>query len=479
MRNHYRLESANKLRFRKKSSKKPLLLLLAVLFLVLGCLTLGPEAFSRIAALKERLLPNPATQKAQEAPSRKSSIVADFKPIPEDLVSRLSWHQGPLASTTEQTLHISYGDTLLDLLQRAGVSNSKAHTLVNTLQEVYKPRKLRQGQEVTLAFVEKKGHQIFQGLNIKLDVDREVRVIQEQDNNFTAQEITHDLQTRPALAAATIDTSLYQAALDAGLPIQVLIQIIRAYSYDVDFQRDIRPGDRIEVMYQERLDEKGRVLEAGSALFAKLQTRGREMPIYRYEATDGKTDFYNPQGKSVRKTLMVTPIDGARLSSSYGMRKHPILGYNKMHHGLDFAAPRGTPIMAAGDGIVEYAGRKGAYGHYVRLRHPNQYHTAYGHLSSYARGIKRGARVKQGETIGYVGSTGRSTGPHLHYEVHYRGRHVNPAKVKTPPGRTLKGDELQRFQLAKKKLRKRYVSLKDETHLAKGQKQDSAEITQQ
>ncbi|MFP4393341.1 MAG: M23 family metallopeptidase [Desulfohalobiaceae bacterium] len=478
MRNYYRLESASKLRFKRKKSKKPLLLLLFFVLLGLGYLSLGSETFPGIAVLKKSLLPDPSSQKQQKEADN-NSILTVFKPIPEDFFSSNSWHKGPLASTHEKSLRIANGDTLIDLLQKAGLSNSKAHTLINTLEEVYNPRKLRQGQEVIVAFVEKKGHQIFQGMNIKLDVDKEVRVIREKDNEFFAREITRELQTRPALTEAKIKSSLYQSALDAELPLQVLIQIMQAYSYNVDFQRDIRPGDSIEVMYEERIDEKGQVLKAGSALFARLQTRGKRMPIYRYETPDGKVDFYNSQGKSVRKTLMVTPIDGARLSSNYGMRKHPILGYNKMHRGLDFAASSGTPIMAAGDGIVEYAGRKGSYGNYIRIRHPNQYHTVYAHLRSYAKGIKRGARVKQGETIGYVGSTGRSTGPHLHYEVKHRGQHMNPTKVKTPPGRTLEGDELQQFLLAKQELEQRYASLREETHLAKGKEQDSAEVTKQ
>ncbi len=478
MRNYYQLNTTSKLSFQRKRSKKPWVVLFCILFLGLGYLIFDSDQFSGIAGLKERLLPESKPQKQQKA-EQQESILADFQPIPDDFVSSSPWHQGPLASTQEKSLKMSSGDTLVDVLQKGGLSNSKAHTAVNTLQEIYNPRKLRQGQEIILAFTEKKGHQIFQGFNIKLDVDRELCVVRDQENEFSAREITRELDTKPALAEAKINTSLYHAAQDAGLPIQVLIQIIQAYSYDVDFQRDIQPGDSIEVMYEERVDKKGQVLEAGSAMFAKLHTRGRDVSIYRYETSEGEVDFYNPQGKSVRKTLMVTPVDGARLSSGYGMRKHPILGYNKMHRGLDFAAPSGTPIMAAGDGIVEYAGRKGGYGNYIRIRHPNQYHTIYGHLRSYARGIKQGARVKQGETIGYVGSTGRSTGPHLHYEVKHGGQHMNPSKVKTPPGRTLEGEELQRFMLAKQELKQRYASLKEETHLADKQQQQKKKITKQ
>lgn len=194
------------------------------------------------------------------------------------------------------------------------------------------------------------------------------------------------------------------------------------------------------------------------------------MPIYRYQTEGKEADFFDAHGKSVRKTLMVTPIDGARMSSGYGMRRHPIQGYTRMHHGLDFAAPTGTPIMAAGSGVVEQAGRNGSYGHYIRIRHPNNYHTAYAHLSRYAGGITKGQRVKQGQTIGYVGSTGLSTGPHLHYEVHHRGKNVNPASVKTPPGRTLEGDELKRFQLVKSGLEELYAAIEEQTRLAGARK---------
>lgn len=268
------------------------------------------------------------------------------------------------------------------------------------------------------------------------------------------------------------------AAREVDLPTETLMQVLRAYSYDVDFQRDIQPGDSIEVLYEEKIDEQGEVVASGNVLFAALHTNGRSLRIYRHETGNGGTGFYNAKGESVRKALMVTPIEGARLSSGYGMRKHPILGYNKMHEGLDFAASTGTPIMAAGDGVVEYAGRRGSYGNYVRIRHPNQYKTVYAHLSGYAKNIKSGARVEQGQTIGYVGSTGRSTGPHLHYEVLYAGAPINPSKMDTKPGRSLEGEELQRFMLAKAELEELYASLEDATKLAVAETDsDTAEKT--
>jgi len=366
----------------------------------------------------------------------------------------------PIASIEEKSVTVSTGDTLMELLVREGLDRSEAHNVIATLEKVFNPRKIRQGHEVVLAFESMDEHgPVFQNMNLKLDVTRTVEVARCPENGFVAQDLTFELGTRPVRAEAEINSSLYNAAVNAGMPIEVLMQMIRAYSFDIDFQRDIQPGDQFAVLFEERLDGNGEFVRGGSVLYASLNTRGRSLPIYRYETSDGEVDFFNDKGQSVRKTLMVTPIDGARLSSGYGKRRHPILGYSRMHQGLDFAAPTGTPIMAAGDGVVEYSGRKGNYGNYIRLRHPNEYHTVYAHMSRFASGIRQGARVKQGEIIGYVGSTGLSTGPHLHYEVHHRGSHVNPATVVSPPGRTLKGEELERFMAAKKDLETLFASL--------------------
>ncbi len=374
-----------------------------------------------------------------------------------------------LGSHLEEKTHIvSSGDTLVNILLDAGLSGREAYRVIDALQAVFEPRKLRQGQELTLTFGgggEGPGS-VFHGFRLKLGPDREVQLVNCPNLGLMARNFNLELETRPATATAEIRSSLYQAAVDADMPIEVLMQVIRAYSFDIDFQRDIRPGDAIEVMYEEKYDENDQVIKTGSVLHASLHTRGNGLPIYRYEASDGEVDFYDADGKSVRKTLMVTPIDGARISSGYGMRRHPIRGYNRMHRGLDFAAPTGTPIMAAGSGVVEYAGRKGSYGHYIRIRHANEYHTVYAHMSRYAGGVRRGARVEQGDIIGYVGATGEATGPHLHYEVLHRGKHVNPATVRTPPGRTLEGEEHERFKVVKAGLQELYASLEDWTTLA-------------
>ena len=228
--------------------------------------------------------------------------------------------------------------------------------------------------------------------------------------------------------------------------------MIRAFSFDVDFQRELQPGDRFALLYETLHEHDGQLAKPGDLLYAELVLSGKPIGIYRFTPESGITDYFTADGRSVRKSLLRTPIDGARISSGYGMRRHPILGYSKMHRGVDFAAPTGTPIYAAGHGTVEKAARFGGYGKYVRIRHNGSYKTAYAHLSRYGRGIKAGARVKQGQVIGYVGSTGRSTGPHLHYEVISNGKQVNPRSIKLPAGERLKGADLKAFQEARERI---------------------------
>ncbi len=386
---------------------------------------------------------------------------------PSNPAARDAWAQEFGSLLEKKTVTVSAGDTLINILLRAGVPGPDAYRAVNVLREVFNPAKLRQGNKLTLAFVKSRQYgPVFQHMSLKTDIFREIQVVRRADEGFRAREIRHELETRPARVEAEIKTSFYQAARNADLPADALMLMLRAFSYTVDFQRDIQPGDKIEVLYEEKVNGKGEAVRAGAVLYAALHTNGHALRIYRHETADGTVGFFNAEGESVRKALMVTPIEGARLSSGYGMRNHPILGYSRMHEGLDFAASPGTPIMAAGDGVVEYAGPRGSYGHYIRIRHPNRYKTVYAHLSRYAEDIKSGARVSQGDVIGYVGSTGRSTGPHLHYEVLYAGKSVNPSKVKTPPGHSLEGEELQRFLAARDDLEELYASLDDSEKLA-------------
>jgi murein DD-endopeptidase MepM/ murein hydrolase activator NlpD len=242
-----------------------------------------------------------------------------------------------------------------------------------------------------------------------------------------------------------VDTSLYQTARRHAVPDEALVNLANIFSWDIDFQRDVHPGDSFELVY-ERVESPDGEVRGGEVLFASLDLRGRRLQAYRFEHADGSHGYYDADGRSLRKWLMRTPIDGARLSSGFGPRRHPILGYNRMHRGVDFAAPTGTPIYAAGDGVLTYAGRKGAYGNYIQIRHNDEFSTAYAHMSRFADGVKKGSRVRQGQVIAYVGSTGRSTGPHLHYEVLQNGNQINPMSIKPQTANRLVGAELERFR---------------------------------
>ena len=245
--------------------------------------------------------------------------------------------------------------------------------------------------------------------------------------------------------------SLYKAATDQNIPPNTIIEFARIYGFQVDFQRDIRKGDKFQIMYEVFIDKEDKIIQTGEILFANLKLSGQDNSLYYFDKKNVQ-GHYNKNGKSVQKALMKTPINGARLSSSFGMRKHPIDGFNKMHRGTDFAAPKGTPIMASGNGIVKKAGWCGGGGNCVKIKHNSTYETVYAHMSKFARGIKKGVRVKQGQTIGYVGSTGKSTGPHLHYEVIVNGKRVNSQKLKLPSGKVLKGKDRELFETNKIKL---------------------------
>lgn len=353
-----------------------------------------------------------------------------------------------------QTLRVGPGDTLAGLLTSAGVSGNEAHAAIQALSKVYSPRRIKPGQAVTINFRavgEATADDRFLGLTLDVDFARLVNVKRDGDR-FAADESKKELIREPAWAGGTISANLFDDAATAGVPVPVIVNLIRLYSWDVDFQRGIHPGDTFQVMYQQVFDANDKLVHNGAILSAVLTLRGRRLPVYRHTTADDLTDYFDAKGRSARKALMRTPIDGARLSSGYGRRRHPILGYTRMHRGVDFAAPRGTPIYAAGNGSITHAGRKGGYGKYVRIRHNNQYSTAYAHMNRIARGIRRGRRVSQGQIIGYVGSTGRSTGPHLHYEILAANRQVNPLTLKMPSGRRLTGAELERYQQARQKL---------------------------
>ena len=242
-----------------------------------------------------------------------------------------------------------------------------------------------------------------------------------------------------------ITNSLYSDGIKNNIPIEILTKLIRLYSFDLDFQRDIRKDTKVSISYDSKNIEDRDQQFFGDINYALIEIEKNKLEYFKFKTDEGFIDYFNKKGENVKKSILKTPIDGARLSSTFGIRKHPILGYNKMHRGVDFAASKGTSVFAGGNGMIEFAGKNGGYGNYIRIRHNNEYKTAYAHLLGFKKGISTGIRVNQGDVIGYVGSSGRSTGPHLHYEIIYQNKQINPLTLKLPTGKKLKGKEFRKI----------------------------------
>lgn len=346
----------------------------------------------------------------------------------------------------ERTVLVGKGDTLLDVLLRGGASVFEAHDAIDAMRAVFNPRSLKPGLALTVTFgpgAEGRDHLLK--VSLPTSIERTVTAERGDTDAFSASKLDRPLAREVVRADGVIHSSLYEDGVAAGLPAPLLAELIRAFSYDVDFQREIQEGDRFEVTFERLSDGRGQVAKAGDIIYAALTLSGHTLKIYRYTPRNGVADYFNERGESVRKALLRTPVDGARITSGFGMRINPILGYSKMHRGVDFGAPPGTPIMAAGDGIVDMAGWNAGYGNYVRVRHNEQYGTAYAHMSRIASGLRKGTHVRQGQVIGYVGMTGLATGPHLHYEVLVHNQQINPLSVKLPTGIKLAGAELKAF----------------------------------
>ena len=345
-----------------------------------------------------------------------------------------------------QDINVSKGDNFAKILKKGGLRGRDIDKLIINGGDVYDFSKIYQGDIIKIF----SKYDDNKNLN-NFELIYRFSKIEELFISFLEDKFIYEIKKIPITSekifvSGVIETSLYKAMKDKGLSEIIINEIIRIYSFDVDFQRDIYAGDSFEIYFTREKNEKNETVSIKDPEYLMLSSRGTELPYYLY-STEEFNEYFDENGKGMTKSLMKTPINGARLSSSYGMRKHPILGYNKMHKGLDFAAPTGTPIFAAGNGIVEYVGRNGGYGKYIRIRHDSTYKTAYAHLNSYKKGIGNGVRVKQGDIIGYVGSTGRSTGPHLHYEIIVNGQQINPATLKLPSGRKLNEQQLIDFNL--------------------------------
>ncbi|MDX2276044.1 MAG: peptidoglycan DD-metalloendopeptidase family protein [Hyphomonadaceae bacterium] len=351
-------------------------------------------------------------------------------------------------------IRVGAGETFAGLLTRAGASQSEASAALASISDVYNPRQLRPGQEISVFFDRAAPERVrLTGIAFRSEPGASVTANRTAAGGFAAREVLMPLTYEIARIAAPVQTSLYGSALALGATDREVAALADAFGYEVDFQRDVQPGDNFELVFERFYDDEGNTVRTGDLLFVSLETRQGVRNYYAFQAPgEERPDWYDAEGKSARKFLMRTPINGARLSSGFGMRLHPILGYSRMHRGTDFAAPTGTPIMAAGDGTIERAGPFSSFGNYIRIRHANGYETAYAHLSRFARGMRAGARVRQGQIIGYVGTTGRSTGPHLHYEVMRGGAQINPATLRVQMGRNLTDRALVLFQLEKMRI---------------------------
>ncbi len=434
--------------------------------------------------LFQRLVRSSGTANASFSPFASSQAKQQTPPpgaLDDSLAAEESGDTGPRNSGVEtRTITMDRGDTLAGALEDAGISADDANAAVAALGKVFNSRSLRAGQSFELTYSTAQPEagspsSVFMNAPDAADeddanangamepatttpvshlmsiafspsVEHDVTISRGTDGTFTANDVEKKLEAHIHRAGATIDSSLYLTAMKSGIPADVVVDMIHMFSYEVDFQRDIKPGDSFEVFYNYYYTPEGQPARDGNIRYATMHLGGRTVTLYRYQPDPSQpADYFDKNGQSAKSMLMKTPVDGARISSGFGMRFHPVLGYSRMHKGIDFAVPVGTPVMAAGAGVVQIAGRLGGYGNYLRINHQNGYGTAYGHLSRLAPGVHAGSHVHQGQIVAYSGNTGMSTGPHLHYEILIAGNQVNPLAVKVAKGRILAGRDLRDF----------------------------------
>ncbi len=358
---------------------------------------------------------------------------------------------------------VESGDTVLGFLLDVGLEEEKVVQVLSALKKKLDPRDIVVGHSMIARYKVKMkrddlgkitGKIVFlDEFKIVTSPEIEYVVTRDQSGDFAAKKVKHELVQKIARYKGKIEDGLFVDATKAGASANAVMNMISLYGYDVDFQRDIRSGDEFEMVVEAFYNEGGKKVKDGNVLFAMLDLANkRKIAMYAHRMPNGSLQYFDKKGYSVKKSLLRTPINGARVSSGFGFRKHPVLGYSKLHKGVDFAARRGTPIFAAGDGKIIYRGRYGGYGNFIKIRHNSTYQTAYAHMSKFNRRFRSGSQVKQGDVIGYVGTTGRSTGPHLHFEVIRRGKAINPSKVKSVSGSRLKGSRLDEFKKTVEKI---------------------------
>ena len=356
------------------------------------------------------------------------------------------------SGATKVELKARNGDSIQRILYEQKISPTEVNNVLNALRREYNIGALRNDQKVYLIVKRERNGNFVSRLTVNIDNITTVHVFLNKDNVYETKRVTKILTKKNHLVETTIDRGIYRTAKQSGIENSIVAQFARLYGFEVDFQRDLKKNDKIKIFYERYLDDDGVSQRTGNIIYSEISNDKKNITLYRYEYPNGSIAYFTPDGKSIEKSLMRTPINGAKLSSRYGFRIHPILGYNQMHQGTDFAAPIGTPVMASGAGTVEYSGWKGGYGKFISIRHSPVYQTNYAHLQDYAKGIRRGTRVQQGQVIGYLGSTGSSTGPHLHYEVIVNGKKENSQTLKLPSAAPLEGNNKNFFEIQKRNI---------------------------
>ena len=384
-----------------------------------------------------------------------AAVAAEWAAVRESAAHRAEENAftGVYAGQTTRAFELRPNESLAALFTRAAVPSPDAGAALSAIGRVYNLRGVEGGQAVNLYFAAASGAPRLLGVSFRSAPGESITVNRTRAGDFHARKVLMPVSFEIARISQPVEGGLYATALRYGATDHEIDALANAFAYDVDFQRDVRPGDHFELVFERFYDDQGNTVRTGDMLFIALESRRGPRAFYHFLAPgDANPEWYDENGDSARRSLMKTPINGAHLTSGFGVRVHPVLGYSAMHRGVDFGAPSGTPILAAGDGVVERAGPFSTYGNYIKLRHGNGYETAYAHLSLFAPGVRAGVRVRQGQIIGYVGQTGRSTGPHLHYEVLRGGVQVNPISLQVPNGRNLSGRARELFEIERRRI---------------------------
>ncbi|MDR3448892.1 MAG: M23 family metallopeptidase [Alphaproteobacteria bacterium] len=424
--------------------------------LMIGALALG------VGMGGHRLKTHATALTAQAVPAVQDAVSAVAQSAPAQALANAGEQLASAANPPENVLReaeIDDGQDFADMLGDAGVSDADAAAASAALARVYPLNNLRAGQDVSLNFSRTTQSETFNGAVFQPEDTKEITISRAAGGQFSATVKMIPIIRERVAAHGEIRSSLYEAGQRAGVPHAIMAAMIHVYAHDIDFQRDIHPGDSFEVLYDQPKTAQGKAVGEGSIIYAAMHIGNEIKPIYRVTFADRTVDYFDAAGHSARRALLRTPVSAAHITSGFGMRMHPILGYSKMHKGVDFGAPVGTPIFAAGAGVIEQIGMVNGFGRYIKIKHNNGLETIYGHMSRFNTKLYRGSHVNQGEVIAYVGMSGRATGPHLHFEVHKDGVAVNPLSVKMPTGRVLQGLQLAQFKKGQEHIRQEYSSL--------------------